>query len=1267
MAAGVLLAGSLLLLRIALPQLETVQNRIAASASYWVQRDVSVGSMSLGWSGWYPELIAAELSVTGPDVPEFRVGELRIRLDPLGFLASRPWVRELVVRGFDLQLRQRATGDWELQGWVVARDVLDSTRGSARFGAARQVTLESIRLTLPDHAEVTGGPLFIDRLLYAQTDGRPRGIASGRLPRLLGGNFTLGFDAFDNRRQELDLFVEAEHVQWSSLTRLVLGGARGPQGMTSGRVWIGLKNAALERIEGEHDTVLFGASDVGRVRHRLGHRFQWSRRAEGGILHLVEREEGSGRMRLEYSRASGELDPAGGLAVHLDAAQVDLGKYHALLSALPVLPDTVSFAADSAVDWREWNPSGNLSALHVSADSFAGLWRSRNLDAVIEDLAFAPTQSLPGAQGLDVSVQWWDDQGRIGLQSLGGRLHWPQLFPETLELETLRGSIDIRRTEGAVQLTVDELFLANADLALEGRGSLDWCEFPYLDLSLQFLRADAANIARYWPQRFIPPRTRSWLMDAVRGARLAEGGMVFRGNPREFPFREQEGIFDLYLVLLDGKLNYREGWPEATDLAGTLRFVNDDLTATGITGRILDSDVTAGMIRVDGMRGNPMLSLDAVALGEIEDFRTYLRATGLEQRLRLDEITAEPSGPARLDLQLVLPLHTRNPPAPKVEGTLDLLDVRVDAVPVVGGIEMLRGSLQFASDGSLRGDALTATLRERDLTFSVHRAQEQEPLHVIAEGPQSLGDWMSDYPEFAGRARGDAHWRVEIVSRSMEQMDLVLTSDLEGLRLDLPTPLGKTAGTRKPLEIRWPLARAPGRDASGTIRIGEQFRADLRLAPGQAKDPGRVQSAAIAVGSPDLEDFRLPRDGGVDVRLQLPQLDLDAWLAVKDDLTARGVPLETQAGIEFRRIDVVVDDQLHWRGRRLPKVSLHFRAGAEGPVFRVSGPWIAGTGAQRVNADAPGDLWTVDLEYLALAEGLGEELRNRSSPWLRQQDPQTWPSLQLRIGRLELGGWKGRDFELDLTPVAEGLQIERVSLRAPAGDLRLRGDGLWAGGKDKASRTTFRADLSGDDWGAGLRSIGLVQAVDGGKGAANVHLEWPGSLIEPDLKRLSGGFDIRLESGVLREVEPGAGRLLGLLSLDLIPRRLRLDFRDVYTEGLSFDNLDASGTLADGELRIPGLQIRSPSAIVEVKGRTGLLAQDFDQHITVVPRLRSTLPVMGALLGGPVTGAVVLIVERILGLGEQVENAAKVEYFVSGPWSAPRIEARVRTESTSVE
>lgn len=175
-----------------------------------------------------------------------------------------------------------------------------------------------------------------------------------------------------------------------------------------------------------------------------------------------------------------------------------------------------------------------------------------------------------------------------------------------------------------------------------------------------------------------------------------------------------------------------------------------------------------------------------------------------------------------------------------------------------------------------------------------------------------------------------------------------------------------------------------------------------------------------------------------------------------------------------------------------------------------------------------------------------------------------------------------------------------------------------------------------------------------------MEISWPGPLYAPRLALLDGTLELDLEDGRLADVEPGAGRLLGLVSLDVLPRRLRLDFRDVFEEGLSFDRLQATATLQDGNLHVPDLEMRGPSARVRLSGRTGLIARDYDHHIVVVPSLRAALPIVGALVGGPVTGVVVLFAERVLGIGDQIEEAARVEYRVTGPWDEPEVRTLVQ-------
>jgi uncharacterized protein YhdP len=254
-----------------------------------------------------------------------------------------------------------------------------------------------------------------------------------------------------------------------------------------------------------------------------------------------------------------------------------------------------------------------------------------------------------------------------------------------------------------------------------------------------------------------------------------------------------------------------------------------------------------------------------------------------------------------------------------------------------------------------------------------------------------------------------------------------------------------------------------------------------------------------------------------------------------------------------------------------------------------------------------------------------------------------------------------------LWPVPNGMELTGIRLHSPEPGVEISGSGTWFVTPGTGHVSDLLMDIRGEDWGSGLRSMGIAQAMDGGSGSGRLAVTWPGPLFAPELAALSGRVMLNLSDGRLLDIEPGAGQFLGLVSLDLVLRRIRLDFRDLYTQGLSFDRMTGEAVVDGGELLLPELQIRSPSAEIRVSGRTGLVARDFDQSVVIVPRLRSTLPIVGALVGGPVAGAIVLLVERVLGIGDQVEEAASVEYFVTGPWSEPEIRARVRTDPGAIE
>jgi uncharacterized protein YhdP len=142
-----------------------------------------------------------------------------------------------------------------------------------------------------------------------------------------------------------------------------------------------------------------------------------------------------------------------------------------------------------------------------------------------------------------------------------------------------------------------------------------------------------------------------------------------------------------------------------------------------------------------------------------------------------------------------------------------------------------------------------------------------------------------------------------------------------------------------------------------------------------------------------------------------------------------------------------------------------------------------------------------------------------------------------------------------------------------------------------------------------------------------------------------------LEGGLLLEVDPGAGRLFGLFSVQALPRRLTLDFSDLFGKGLAFDYMRGQFNFKDGNAVTDNFVLDGPSAQVELQGRVGLVARDYDQQLKVIPHFTSSLPLAGAVVGGVVVGAAVLLVEKLL--KSNIDRATGINYRVTGSWDNP--------------
>ena len=209
----------------------------------------------------------------------------------------------------------------------------------------------------------------------------------------------------------------------------------------------------------------------------------------------------------------------------------------------------------------------------------------------------------------------------------------------------------------------------------------------------------------------------------------------------------------------------------------------------------------------------------------------------------------------------------------------------------------------------------------------------------------------------------------------------------------------------------------------------------------------------------------------------------------------------------------------------------------------------------------------------------------------------------------------------------------------------------------RPQQTRLDVTLNTKDSGAFLARYGYAEALIGAPTKIDGQLSWSGAPHEFDFATLSGKFGIHVGPGRFTKLEPGPGRLLGVLSLQALPRRITLDYSDIFSDGLAFDEITGNVRIAGGIMTTSDLKLVGPSAKVEISGDADLAKETQRLNVRVQPALSSSVSAGAALLflANPLLGAAVgagsLVAQAIL--QDPVEKLFRYEYMVTGSWSDP--------------
>jgi uncharacterized protein (TIGR02099 family) len=870
--------------------------------------------------------------------------------------------------------------------------------------------------------------------------------------------------------------------------------------------------------------------------------------------------------------------------------------------------------------------------------------RNWKLSAMAENFGTRPWRYWPGYQGLSFELQLAGKVGQLRINSRNAQF-FSDYLEEPVALGTLEGRVTWLQRERGWRVLADSIQLQNQDLALTGSLRLikePGESIPHLGLSLMLEEMDLIALSRYLPSRSMKPGLVRWLNHAFSKGRVMRANLLFHGPLDHFPFHKNGGQFTADVDIRGATLNYANGWPALERADAHLHSDGQHITVNVAKGRMFNAQVIDATARIADL-GAAIVPLTVVgrARGDAQDVRRFIQQSPLQKKYGefIEEIEA--SGSTRLNLKLGWAIGN-NKKQPKVTGELifDNAYLRQCNNPFLE-FTAIKGGLHFTEAG-LTSKSLVAQLLAQPVKVDLRSLPNQAGDGMVQlsldgrmEAQQLTEKW---FPSLSSWLQGAADFIARMTFQKAKAGGITVTtarvsSDLEGIEVTLPAPLAKPADQAR--RLLWEIHRFGGGDKKQfTIAYGEQLHGVLEV-KGRGKSlrflKGEVRAGS---GLPVL-----PEQGGVRLVGTLPNLSISAWQKV----FAMAVQGDSSSQTSFNNIDLQVD-QAELFGWRFGNVTIEANRAPSHWQAWVTAPTLKGS--ITIPAVDSNGLLVIDLDYL--------HLHSRSSDSEFQlTDPRLWPALDLLCRQCWYNDYNLGVIQARANTYADGLYLKQLEILSPVAQLKASGD--WAvHGETQWSHIDIKAYSS--NLGRLLTSFGYQNNIDGGETEAKIVAGWPGSPALFALKRLNGSMQLIVGKGRLLDVEPGAGRLFGLLSVSALPRRLALDFSDIFEKGFAFDHIKGIFSIHQGDAYSNELVMEGPTARVQASGRVGLVTQDYDQVIAITPHVFSSLPLAGAVAGGPIglgIGTALMLADKVADkvFGAQVGQLLTYYYTVSGPWT----------------
>ncbi len=840
---------------------------------------------------------------------------------------------------------------------------------------------------------------------------------------------------------------------------------------------------------------------------------------------------------------------------------------------------------------------------------------SVGFDQLDFSMDFGVFSQLSGHVSLD------DEQIRLLIDSNDGSATLPDIIRGTIKWNKLLLTLQTSMQDDDLDVKIKSLWCDCQDFIIDGAARFNYEETLFLDLTFAVHHAQTNQLYKYWPSITWGPSVLNFLDQALMSGEVEKGMILYHGFVNQAPFKGNQGIFITRSKMRDAQIKYHEDWPVLKGFDATVETINNTLTVDSQKGRVLDANIKDVFAIIRDFK-SPSVEVIVDAVGQDNYLLDFLEQSPMSKGLDILNQEIILSGLHNTHVVLDIPLENKDAKV-EPEGWIQFLET--DFTMGQFDLQNLKGKLGFKGF-SLKFNDLSSQFLQRDVAVTgqiLNTPRQETSIDVLLQGRYAIEDFERSLG-FALPANGESLWSFSINNPGDEPLKFSAKSDLVGIALDTPEPLLKPVDKISPFFITCEL---PCTDTGWYVAFDDKLESYFTM---------DLQTNVFELNKLNFGNFEEDFGGEIDV------LDVDKWITLLTS-NSGGESYGKSTSLPFDNMSMHVNE-LIFMSRTLLDVDITVSKIPEGMNFAIQGEEIAGNIMLADDIDKKGII--VQLQKLHWKK-VDEVSEVESATSVSSK----YPALHIRIDDFIYDGIPLGESVIEVRPVNNGIRVEKFATVSDLLSLNINGE--WTRDFGTNGLSKFDIIMTSKDLATFLQNLGFEAPISQANTIIDLQAQWPDFPSQFEISSIDGQMRIEIGRGEVVDAKPGVGRVLGLFSLTNLPRRLILDFRDVFSKGLRFERMEGDFILENGKAYTDSFVIDSSSAKIIVTGQTGLADQDYNQTVTVTPRVGRVLPTIGAITGGAVGAAAGLFVQGLF--RKDLKKLGKIVYKVTGSWDDPVI------------